>query len=224
MYCMNCGKDIPANVRFCSACGAPADTEATRISSRGATDARVRTSFDTEMATIKQVEPPLNARAPQTPRPPHNADEAERVIFSVRPTFLFIGIGYALAALTTIGLSILLGVFAGQFFSAPVAVLLTLPLLLIPAYKHLRRNAIKYTLTDSKIEIDQGLIARRTRNIPIRNIQDVTVSATIPQRIFGFGDLLIDNASELGGSTHLRNIPDPRRHADLLLRELRRWN
>jgi len=103
-------------------------------------------------------------------------------------------------------------------------VLLTLPLLLIPAYKHLRRNTVKYTLTDSKIEIDQGLIARKTRNIPLRNIQDVTVSTTIPQRIFGFGDLIIENANEVGGQTHLDNIPQPRRHAELLLRELRRWN
>ena len=224
MYCMNCGEDIPANVRFCSACGAPADTEATRIASRNVAEARVRTSFDTGMKAIEPSPQPGDMRAPQTPRSPHEAEETERIIFSIRPTFLFIGLGYAAAALAAIGLSILLGVFAGQFFSASLAVLVTLPLLLIPAYKHLRRNAIKYTLTDSKIEIDQGLVARRTRNIPIRNIQDVTVSATIPQRLLGFGDLIIDNASELGGSTHLRNIPDPRRHAELLLRELRRWN
>jgi putative membrane protein len=146
------------------------------------------------------------------------------VIFSIRPTFLFIGIGYILAAVAAVGLSILLAMFAGQYISAPIAVLITLPLLLIPAFKHLRRNTIKYTLTDSKIEIDQGLLARKTRNIPLRNIQDVTVSTTIPQRIFGFGDLVIENANEVGGQTLLDNIPDPRRHAELLLRELRRWN
>jgi hypothetical protein len=39
---------------------------------------------------------------------------------------------------------------------------------------------IRYTLTDSKIEIDYGLIARTTRNIPLAKIQDVTVSASIP--------------------------------------------
>lgn len=224
MYCMNCGADIPANVRFCSSCGAPADTEATRIASPGTAETKVRTAFDTETKAVRQVEPQLNSRQPQTPRRPHNEDEAERVIFIVRPTFLFIGIGYIAAALGAVALSILLGMFAGNFISAPVAVLLTLPLLLIPAFKHLKRNAVKYTLTDSKIELDQGLIARQTRNIPLRNIQDVTVSATIPQRLLGFGDLVIDNASELGGTTLMRNIPAPRRHAEMLLRELRRWN
>jgi membrane protein YdbS with pleckstrin-like domain len=234
MYCMNCGADIPANVRFCGSCGAPADTEATRVASRGGRAssapeaANVRTSFDQEMtAVVRQPERPASlSRVQQTPTPPppRDADEAERVIFSVRPTFLFIGIGYVLAAVAAVGLSILLAMFAGQYVSAPVAVFLTLPLLLIPAYKHLKRNTIKYTLTDSKIEIDQGLIARKTRNIPLRNIQDVTVSTTIPQRIFGFGDLVIENANEVGGQTLLDNIPQPRQHAELLLRELRRWN
>ena len=235
MYCMNCGADIPASVRFCSSCGAPADTEATRVASRGGRAvaasegeaARVRTSFDQEMTAVRQPEGPANLRREpqaQMPRTMRGGDDAERVIFSVRPTFLFIGIGYFLAAVAAVGLSILLAMFAGQYISAPIAVFLTLPLLLIPAYKHLKRNTVKYTLTDSKIEIDQGLISRKTRNIPLRNIQDVTVSTTIPQRIFGFGDLVIENANEVGGQTLLDNIPQPRRHAELLLRELRRWN
>jgi membrane protein YdbS with pleckstrin-like domain len=248
---MNCGEDIPSNVRFCSSCGAPNDTEATRVASRGGggggrperegeSAARVRTSLDQELTAVRQPESlaPTFGRAsqaiPQTPMSPQTAqaaqtgradsDDAERVIFTVRPTFLFIGIGYFLAAVAAVGLSILLAMFAGQYVSAPITLLLTLPLLLIPAFKHLRRNSIKYTLTDSKIEIDQGFISRKTRNIPLRNIQDVTVSTTIPQRIFGFGDLVIENANEVGGQTLLDNIPQPRRHAELLLRELRRWN
>lgn len=226
MYCMNCGADVPANVRFCASCGAPADTEATRVASpRASSETRARTSFDNEMTAVKEPPQPVIRNEPQIrTRPPHDADETERIIFSVRPTFLFIGIGYVLAAAAAVGLSILLAMFAGQYISASIAVLVTLPLLLIPAFKHLRRNTIKYTLTDSKIEIDQGLIARKTRNIPLRNIQDVTVSTTIPQRIFGFGDLIIENANEVGGQTLLDNIPQPRRHAELLLRELRRWN
>src|SRR5207245_6307741 len=99
-----------------------------------------------------------------------------------------------------------------------------LGLLLIPAYYHLKRNMVRYTLTDSKIEIDYGLIARTTRNIPLAKIQDVTVSASIPQRILGFGNVIVDNASEIGGTTVLHNINDPRHYADLILRELRRWH
>jgi uncharacterized membrane protein YdbT with pleckstrin-like domain len=72
------------------------------------------------------------------------------------------------------------------------------------------------------LEIDTGLISRTTRNVPLSKIQDVTVSATIGQRILGFGDVIVDNASDLGGSTVLHNISNPRHYADQLLRQLRR--
>ncbi len=148
-----------------------------------------------------------------------HADELEEVVFTVRPTMIFIKLGYALAVIGAVGLVILLALIPVPVY---ISIPLALTLLLIPAYYHLKRNTVRYTLTDSKIEIDTGLIARTTRNIPLTKIQDVTVSASIPQRLLGFGDLLIDNASELGGTTVLHNISKPRHYADLLLRELRR--
>jgi len=196
MHCSNCGSYISPGKNFCAECGAPAnDPETTRI-------ARTERSLPV---------PP--------PDPPVGDDDVEQIIFTVRPTLIFIKIGYALAVLGAIALVVLLAqIPAPAYISIPLA----LCLLLIPAWYHLKRNMIRYTLTDSKVEIDTGLIARTTRNIPLTKIQDVTVSASIPQRLLGFGDLLIDNASELGGTTVLRNISRPRRHADLLLRELRR--
>jgi len=50
----------------------------------------------------------------------------------------------------------------------------------------------------------------------------VTVSATVPQRILGFGDIIIDNASEQGGKVVLRNINKPKHYADVLLKQIRR--
>lgn len=198
MHCSNCGSYIVPGKNFCSECGAPAnDPEATRI-------ARAQ----------RTVPVPLD--------PAEGDDDLEEIIFTVRPTLLFIKIGYALAVIGAIALVSLLAAFTPV--PAYVSVPLALALLLIPAWYHLKRNMVRYTLTDSKVEIDTGLIARTTRNIPLTKIQDVTVSASIPQRLLGFGDLLIDNASELGGTTVLHNISRPRRHADLLLRELRRWH
>ena len=193
MHCSNCGSYIAPGVRFCSGCGSPAvDPEITRI---------VRAGSGLPVAD------------------PDN--DLEQVVFTVRPTMIFIKLGYALAVIGAIALVILLALIQiPVYISIPLALIL----LLIPAYYHLRRNMVRYTLTDSKIEIDTGLIARTTRNIPLTKIQDVTVSASIPQRILGFGDLLIDNASEVGGTTVLHNISKPRHYADLLLRELRRRN
>ena len=194
MHCSNCGSYVTPGVRFCSSCGAPApDPEATRI-------ARMQMG-----GSLQQP----------------GYDEMERTIFTVRPTLIFIKLGYALAVLGAIALVFLL---AWMAVPAYISIPLALALLLIPAYFHLKRNMLRYTLTDAKIEIDTGLIARTTRNIPLSKIQDVTVKASIPQRILGFGDLIVDNASDETGSTVLHNINKPGYYADLLLRELRRWH
>jgi uncharacterized membrane protein YdbT with pleckstrin-like domain len=198
MRCANCGSFLDSDSRFCKSCGtAVRDPEETRI---------VRTA------------------AAATPQRHEEDDDIENVVFTVRPTLLFVKIGYVAAIVGAIVLTILLAMISfidiPIYLSLPVA----LALLLIPAYYHIKRNMVRYTLTDSKVEIDYGLIARTTRNVPLSKIQDVTVSASIPQRILGFGDVVIDNASEFGGSTILQNINNPRHYADLLLRELRRWH
>jgi membrane protein YdbS with pleckstrin-like domain len=147
--------------------------------------------------------------------------DLEHTVFTVRPTMIFIKAGYALAVIAGITLVFLL---ASLGVPASISIALALALLLIPGYYHMRRNMIRYTVTDATLQIDTGLIARTTKNIPLSKIQDVTVSASIPQRMMGFGDIIIDNASEIGGSIVMHNISSPRHYADLLLRELRRWH
>ena len=199
MRCANCGSFLDSDSRFCKSCGASIrDPEETRLA-RPEIATPVRQDF--------------------------GDDGVEHIIFTVRPTLLFVKIGYGLAILAAILLTIALQ-FIPLLRDIPVYITIpiALALLLIPAYYHLKRNMIRYTVTDSKIEIDHGLIARTTRNIPLAKIQDVTVSASISQRLLGFGDVVVDNASELGGATILHNINTPRHYADLLLRELRRWH
>ena len=199
MRCPDCGAQLDPNSRFCNQCGLPThDAEETRI-----------------------------ARQAAGPPSRHADDDIESVIFTVRPTMLFIKIGYGAAVAGAILITILLAMIGARtsievswYISLPIA----LSLLLIPAYYHLKRNMVRYTLTDSKIEIDHGLIARTTRNMPLAKIQDITVSASILQRLLGFGDVVVDNASELGGTTVLHNINDPRHYADLILRQLRQWH
>lgn len=197
MRCVECGAQLNPNSQFCDQCGAAVhDVEETRIA-RQPSASVARYADD---------------------------DDLESVVFTVRPTMLFIKIAYAAAVigaiLLTVGLNMIKFVDIPWYVWLPLA----LAILLIPAYYHLKRNMLRYTLTDSKIEIDHGLIARTTRNIPLAKIQDVTVSASIPQRILGLGDVVVDNASEIGGSTVLHNINNPRHYADLILRQLRRWH
>ena len=200
MRCPECGAQLDPNSRFCNHCGAATrDPEETRI-----------------------------ARQSSGPPTRYGDDDVESVIFTARPTMLFIKIGYGAAVLGAVLITILLAVISARGWLPDIPWYISLPfalsLLLIPAYYHLKRNMVRYTLTDSKIEIDYGLIARTTRNIPLAKIQDVTVSASIPQRILGFGDVVVDNASEIGGTTTLHNINNPRQYADVILRQLRQWH
>jgi membrane protein YdbS with pleckstrin-like domain len=193
MTCSACGAYVTPSVRFCSNCGAPVDTEQTRIA---------RLQSRTLEASID--------------------GDLERTVFTVKPTMIFVKAGYALAVLGGIALVFLL---ASIGVSATISIPLALALLLIPGYYHVRRSMIRYTVTDAKLQVDAGgLIARQTRNIPLSKVQDVTVSAGIFQRLLGYGDIIIDNASEAGGSVTMHNINKPRHYADLLLRELRRWH
>jgi membrane protein YdbS with pleckstrin-like domain len=223
--CQQCGTPLTPGARFCAACAAPvtADPEATRYAAGLASEeTRVAATPRPRPVEPLQVRPP--SLAPERRADPPAPETEEKTVFTVRPTLLFVKVGYLLAALAGI---LLVALLAWQtFVTVPfyVSIPLALALLLVPAYKHLRRNSVQYKLTDSKIEIDQGFISRTTRNIPLRNIQDVSVTTTIPQRLLRFGNVVIDNASETGGTTVLRNIPDPRRHADQILRELRRWH
>ena len=196
MFCIKCGAVISDEAEFCPKCGyAVGDAEVTRVA-----------SHKTKLQTFES-EPPEEAH-----------------IFSIRPTALFINIGYVLALMSGILLVILLYYLVPMAVPWWVSVLVGLAPLLIPAYHHVMRYMTLYTLTDSKIEIDHGFISRTTRNIPLGKIQDVTVQASVAQRLLGFGNLVIENAGETTGSIVLKNINSPRHYADLLLKQLRQFN
>ncbi|MDQ4122210.1 MAG: PH domain-containing protein [Acidobacteriota bacterium] len=205
MFCIKCGTKIPVGARFCNACGEPVSSVKTP-------------GLISDEETVIAQQP---SQKPQITR-----DQPELVIFTVRPTLLFVKIGYVAAFF---GAAILGGIllYLGVVFEFPIwlmifAVSLALLLFLIPAYYHFRRNIVRYTLTDAKLEIDTGFFNRQTQFVALGKIQDVTVSANFPQRLFGYGNLVIDNAGEIGGTIVLKNINNPRQHADLILREMRR--
>ncbi len=201
MFCIKCGAKNSDEAIYCQKCGALLEAEEqTRI-------ARSIISQPIERAEI--VEP----------------EDAEKQIFSISPTLMFVKIGYGSAILGGLLLVAAMAV-AYSILKIPtwISILAALSLLLIPAFYHLKHKIVRYTLTDSKIQIDEGLISKTTRNVPLRTIQDVTVSATVPQRMLGFGNLIIENAGETGSRIVLKNINSPKKYADVLLRQMRLLN
>jgi putative membrane protein len=194
MFCSKCGKENSDDAVYCQKCGRAFETE--------------------EETKVAVKERPVFEMRPDT------ALEPQR-IFSISPTLKFVYAGYGLAVICAFVLVGIVSLFLATTVSLIASVILGMALLLVPLYYHLRRKLVRYTLTDTTIEIDRGLISRTTQNIPLRRIQDVTVSATVTQRMLGLGDLIIDNASEDGGKIILDDIDEPKKYAELMLRQMR---
>ena len=196
MYCTKCSAQNSDEAVYCQKCG-------------------------------KLLEAEEETRVAVSPKNISSSDDEEAQIFSIHPTLMFVKIGYGLAVLGAFLLVILLSFLsnlAGLNIHWAFFVLPGLLLLLIPAYYHVKQKMLRYTLTDSKMEIDHGLISKTTRNVPLRIIQDVTVSATVTQRMLGFGNIEIENANEMDGKIILKNINSPKKYAEILLKQMRRLN
>jgi uncharacterized membrane protein YdbT with pleckstrin-like domain len=194
MYCNKCGQTLPEGSRFCNSCGSQT------LSANGPSDG-----------------PDAVASY---------ADEHE--IFTLRPTMIFVLVRYIVAALITIVAAALMGILSSRSGVSPqIAFFVILGVALIafsnPVYKHILRKREVYSLTNHKLEMRYGIIAKIVRNIPLRNIQDVTVTASVWQRFLNLGDLEIDSASETGKIV-LDDIHHPERYANQILAELRRRN
>jgi len=194
MYCNKCGQTLPEGSRFCNSCGSQT------LSASGPSDGPVAVAS--------------------------YADEQE--IFTLRPTMIFVLIRYIVAALITIAAAALMGILSSRSAVGPQIsffVILGVALLAFsnPVYKHILRKREVYSLTNHKLEMRYGIIAKIVRNIPLRNIQDVTVTASVWQRFMNLGDIEIDSASE-AGKIILDDIHHPERYANQILAELRRRN
>src|SRR5688572_2277857 len=79
----------------------------------------------------------------------------EKPIFSVTPTLKFVMTGYAIAVIAAFVFVALMGlVLPGVWwlFAVGIGVLF----LAVPAYYHLKQKLVRYTLTETTIEIDRG--------------------------------------------------------------------
>lgn len=204
MYCSNCGTDNADDADYCKRCGTAIGDEAeTRVARR-------------DEGGGMRDEGSIPSRAISG----RSTDLESEKIFSITPTVKFVMVGYAATVVAAFVLVALVSLFLPVVGTIP-AVIVGLALLLIPAFYHVRKKLVRYTLTDTMIEIDRGLISRTTQNIPLRRVQDVTVTAGVVQRMLGYGDIEIDNASDGGGKIILDDIDSPKKYSELILRQMR---
>ncbi|MEW6130124.1 MAG: PH domain-containing protein [Acidobacteriota bacterium] len=209
MFCNQCGAKLTPGSRFCNSCGAalPAGQSAPPPTAQGVP----------------------NYAAGYTPSAPTLGPIAdEHNIFTLRPTLIFVMVWYAIATVLLLVVAALLGWLKSAYFKDMsngiafiVILIVALVIYAIPLYKHFLRRREVYVLTNHKLEMRYGIIAKTVRNIPLAKIQDVTVTASVWQRLLKLGDIEIDSASE-GGKIVLDEVHNPEHYANIILTELRR--
>ncbi|MBX5479665.1 MAG: PH domain-containing protein [Pyrinomonas methylaliphatogenes] len=148
------------------------------------------------------------------------AASESKIIFITHPAALPIGIGYIFSGLLALAITAAFAYIGLPFKAA----LLTSVLVMLPVVlRHLRRNMTIYKLTDSAIEVNEGLFIRRRRVIPLRSISQVTISQSIGEWLLGIGDVIVENAEDRSRAIALRKISRPRDLAEMILREQRHW-
>jgi membrane protein YdbS with pleckstrin-like domain len=166
--------------------------------------------FDEESEDLEEETESL---PPSTPR-------REQVIFSINPAFYPVTTGYLLSSFLAVVLTAGLAYFNVNL----LFVLLSVAVAFVPAIvRHIQHIHTVFTLTTLKIEISTGLLSKKTQNIPLRHIQDVSVRESLSERLLGIGDIIIDTPA-MESNTTLSNIREPRRYADQILAQIQRWN
>ncbi len=74
-----------------------------------------------------------------------------------------------------------------------------------------------YVITNERLIVRRGFVARQGKEIPLEVINDVAFSQTVIERLLRSGDLLIESAGEQGQSRYA-DIPDPERVQALIYR------
>lgn len=74
-----------------------------------------------------------------------------------------------------------------------------------------------YVLTNERLIRRSGILSRKGKEIPLENINDMSFSQSIIERILRSGDLLIESAGEQGQSV-FADIPQPEAFQSLIYR------
>lgn len=85
-----------------------------------------------------------------------------------------------------------------------------------PLRLQIRRRFTKLILEGDKLRLEVGIFSKTTRTLQLAKIQDVTVTQSLIQRLWGVGDLGIETAGESGRMT-IGDIDQPQSVADQLM-------
>jgi uncharacterized membrane protein YdbT with pleckstrin-like domain len=133
----------------------------------------------------------------------------------VHPTLKFVHAGYAVSLILILAAFLLQREF---WDNAPWWSPLVLSLLLLwAATRHIKRLAMKLTVSPDKLRFETGILSKSTRTIQLGKVQDVRVDQSLKQRLVGVGTLAIETAGEASRLV-IHDIDQPQALADEIMR------
>ena len=82
-----------------------------------------------------------------------------------------------------------------------------------------RWRAHEYVVTDQRVILNEGVLARFSRSIAIDRIQDLTVYQGLWGRTWGFGDVELESAGREGGDW-LHLVPHPQQVRNVIFSQI----
>jgi len=139
---------------------------------------------------------------------------AEAALLSLRPTrlasihlYFFAALLWFLAVLAFLNVyNVIPDWDVGIRLKSAAAALLGFLGLLFVLFAEVKRLATRYLLTDSRIVRRDGILRRRTQEMPLNKIERVEVDEGIVQRILRFGDVVIDTGEDSVTFASVRNV------------------
>jgi membrane protein YdbS with pleckstrin-like domain len=132
----------------------------------------------------------------QRPQPAVQRRASEEVIFKVKPSPIpvFIRGGFLLILLALVAM-----LFQKTSALVVLVVLIALFTVALIVVRLIQISFASYTLTRSQLIVQEGVLNRQKKTIPVYKIQDVSYRQPILDRIFGLGDVVVESAGERGG-------------------------
>jgi uncharacterized membrane protein YdbT with pleckstrin-like domain len=134
--------------------------------------------------------------------------DGEETLRAFRPHWKSLVIPAIWTVLVIMGLALVPRLPDEAWLRLGVIAILLLGLFVVAVIPALRWWFTQFVLTNERLVLRKGVVARSGVEIPLEVINDVIFSQTVFERLLGFGDLVIESAGEMGQS-RFSNIPKP---------------
>jgi membrane protein YdbS with pleckstrin-like domain len=145
--------------------------------------------------------------------------EGEKIVSQFRPHWrlLLIPVLWVIAAIAAIVLYIQFTDFDNDIVNLVVVAVIVAALIPLTVAPLVKWWFTSYILTNERLITRRGVLARSGIEIPLENINDVSFTQNVLERVLRSGDVLIESAGEAGQS-RFTDIPDPEGFQSLLYR------